>query len=59
MADQASALGSPKAICGESYGGQRVAALTGCWPSNMRSTSTARFLISPALNVEVTTPAIR
>jgi len=34
--------GSPKAIAGESYGGQRVAALTGCWPSNMRSTSTAR-----------------
>jgi len=60
MADQASALGLAKAITGESYGGQRVAALTRLLAEQYAINLNRAILISPALNVEVTdNPLIR
>lgn len=46
--------GSPKAIAGESYGGQRVAALTRMLADDYAINLNRAILISPALNVELT-----
>lgn len=46
--------GSPKAIAGESYGGQRVAALTKLLADQYAINLNRAILISPALNVELT-----
>lgn len=46
--------GSPKAIAGESYGGQRVAALTRLLAEQYAINLNRAVLISPALNVELT-----
>jgi carboxypeptidase C (cathepsin A) len=46
--------GSPKAIAGESYGGQRVAALTRILAEQYAININRAILISPALNVELT-----
>jgi len=46
--------GSPKAIAGESYGGQRVAALTRRLAEQYAINLNRAILISPALNLEVT-----
>jgi carboxypeptidase C (cathepsin A) len=46
--------GSPKAIAGESYGGQRVAALTKLLADQYAINLNRAVLISPALNVELT-----
>jgi carboxypeptidase C (cathepsin A) len=46
--------GSPKAIAGESYGGQRVAALTRLLAEQYAINLNRAILISPALNVELT-----
>lgn len=46
--------GSPKAIAGESYGGQRVAALTRLLADQYAINLNRAILISPALNVELT-----
>lgn len=45
---------SPKAIAGESYGGQRVAALTRLLAEQYAINLNRAILISPALNVELT-----
>ena len=45
--------GSPKAIAGESYGGQRVAALTRILAEQYAVNLNRAILISPALNVEL------
>jgi carboxypeptidase C (cathepsin A) len=45
---------SPKAIAGESYGGQRVAALTKLLADQYAINLNRAILISPALNVETT-----
>jgi len=45
---------SPKAIAGESYGGQRAAALTKLLAEKYAINLNRAILISPALNVEVT-----
>jgi carboxypeptidase C (cathepsin A) len=47
--------GSPKAIAGESYGGQRVAALTRILAETYAINLNRAVLISPALNVDVST----
>ncbi|MFY7744411.1 MAG: S10 family peptidase [Erythrobacter sp.] len=46
--------GSPKAIAGESYGGQRVAALSKLLADQYAINLNRAILISPALNVELT-----
>lgn len=48
--------GSPKAIAGESYGGQRVAALTRLLAERHAINLNWAILISPALNVDLANP---
>ena len=49
--------GSPKAIAGESYGGQRVAALSRILAEQYAVNLNRAILISPALNVDLADPS--